>query len=185
MALDWLKVEKVTPDKPEIIILARKLQISQGEAFLNWFRVYSWADGITSDGRVPFLSLEDGDRLSRSCPGTCAALASKEIGWLATKTVRGVDGIEFKNWDRHNGESAKKRANAAEKKRKQRKKCPPEIGTDVPEKQGPEKRREDKRINKKGERPQNRDDFDQQVEAVLEAKRATRIASANGTEGTG
>jgi hypothetical protein len=133
MAFDWLKVEKITPDKPEITILSRKLGLSLGDAFLSWFRVYSWADTITRDGRVPYMSLEDGDRLSRCCPGTCAALASKEIGWLSTKQRRGVEVIQFSNWERHNGKSAKNRALESEKKRNQRaKKCPEKTGTNVP-----------------------------------------------------
>jgi hypothetical protein len=144
MAGDWIKVEKVTADKPEIAILARKLGVSHGEAFLNWFRVYSWADGVTSDGRVPFLSLDDGDTLSRAQPGTCAALASDEIGWLLL-----VDGsMQFGKWDRHNGKSAKGRALESEKKRAQRARRPADVPQSVPQSsgqnQGPEKRREEK-----------------------------------------
>ena len=33
MAGDWMKVEKATPDKPEVAILARKLGVSLGDAF--------------------------------------------------------------------------------------------------------------------------------------------------------
>jgi DNA replication protein DnaT len=176
MALNWLKVQRITPDKPEIAILARKLRISQAEAFLSWFRVYSWADEITSDGRVPNLSLEDGDRMSRCCPGTCAALASKDIGWIETKSVRNVSIIEFKNWSRHNGESAKKRALAAEKKRKQREICPQKTGTNVPSNRGPDKRREDKN-KKRGRAPQNSID---EAMKILEQKNGAEAATSNG-----
>jgi hypothetical protein len=44
LAGDWIKVEKLTPDKPEIAILARKLGVSIGDAFLEWFRIYAWAE---------------------------------------------------------------------------------------------------------------------------------------------
>lgn len=140
MAGDWIKVEKVTPDKPEIAIFARLMKCSLGDAFLAWFRLYSWADGISVDGFVPNLSLCEGDTLARTCPGTCATLASKQIGWLKERD----GGIEFVNWDRHNGRSAKARASERNKKKRQREAariCP----DDVPVEPGPEKRREEKR----------------------------------------
>lgn len=145
MAGDWIKVEKSTPGKPEIATLARKLGISRGEAFLSWFAVYSWADSITCPDFVPNLSLSEADELSHAKPGTCEALASKEIGWM--ERIDGDPaGIRFVNWERHNGKSAKARGLEAEKKRKQRakavdlsRKCPDDSGT----KSGPEKRREE------------------------------------------
>lgn len=122
MAGDWIKVEKLTPDKPEMAILARKLGVSMGEAFMNWFRVYAWADGVTCPGFVPNLSPADVDALSRARPGTCQALCSVEIAWMQLRS----DGVAFNNWDRHNGKSAKARALETEKKRKQRGKAAPE-----------------------------------------------------------
>lgn len=132
MAGDWIKVEKLTPDKPEIAILARKLGISIGDAFLQWFRVYAWADGVTCPGFVPNLSLADVDQLARAMPRTAEHLASKEISWMR----EGADGVHFSKWDRHNGKSAKSRALEQEKKRNQRAKsddlsrnCPDDNGT--------------------------------------------------------
>jgi hypothetical protein len=143
VALDWVKLDKTTPDKPEIAILSRLLSISQGDAFLEWARVYIWADGVTEDGFVPFLSLADGDRLSRCRSGTFKALASQEIGWV----IPVGNGFRFANWDRHNGKCAKARALDTEKKRNQRGmsrkrpgNCPDTNGT----KTGLEKRREEK-----------------------------------------
>jgi len=143
VAFDWVKLDKTTPDKPEIALLSRLLSISQGDAFLEWARIYIWADGVTEDGFVPFLSLSDGDRLSRCRPGTFKALASQEIGWVIPEG----SGFRFANWGRHNGSCAKARALDTEKKRNQRAvsrkcpgKCPAENGT----KTGPEKRREEK-----------------------------------------
>lgn len=180
MAGDWMKVEKLTPDKPEIAILARKLGTSKGEAFLNWFRVYSWADGITCPGFVPHLSLEDADELSRAAPGTCAALASTQIGWLSA----GDDGIHFRNWERHNGKSAKSRALETEKKREQRSKrpafvphlsriCPDDNGTES----GPEKRREEK-SNKETKGKKN----PQFVPPTIEEVRAYCLERKNGID---
>jgi hypothetical protein len=140
MGADWIKVSKDTPKKPELAIMAQKLNISLGDAFLEWFNAYSWADSITANGAIPFLSLVDGDRLSGCLSGTFAALASKEVGWILEKTR----GFSFRKWDRHNGECAKRRALDSEKKRKQRKtpspKCPESCGT----KSGPDETRREK-----------------------------------------
>lgn len=153
MAGDWLKVEESTPDKPEIAVLARKLGVSQGDAFLEWFRVYRWA-GRACPGFVPNLSLADLNMLSGARAGTCEALASGEIAWLHL----GSGGITFEKWDRHNGKSAKARALEAEKKRNQRGKTDevaPPMSRDCPDTSGTssgpdERRREENRPSKDG-----------------------------------
>jgi hypothetical protein len=155
MAGDWLKVEEVTPDKPEIAILARKLGVSQGDAFLEWFRVYRWAGRSTCPGLVPNLSLADADMLSGARPGTCAALASTEIGWMQSDG----HGVGFAKWDRHNSKSAKSRALEQEKKRNQRSGKPalsPEPSPTCPDDNGtkPGTRREETR----GEYHSSKDD---------------------------
>lgn len=154
MAGDWIKVEKATPDKPEVAILARRLGVSRADAFLSWFRVYCWADHVTASGIVPHLSHDDCDTLSGALPGTCQALAAPEIGWLTAD----ADSMVFSNWDRHNGTSAKRRVYETERKRKQRaasrpvsQVCPEKGGTNNGTKAGPEKRREEK--NKKKSNP--------------------------------
>ena len=147
MAGDWIKLDKSTIDKPEIAILARRLNVSHAEAVVSFLRMFIWADSnVNCPGFVPDLSPEDLDTLSRCVPGTTAALASGAIKWLQITD----NGIQFVNWDRHNGKSAKSRSYEAEKKRKQRSspgKCPQDTGTNVPDepgqKWGPEKRRED------------------------------------------
>jgi len=142
---NWIKVEKVTPDKPEILLLANKLRVSQAEAFLQFFRLFAWADDHVGEGGVvPFLSRREGDTLAHLCPGTCDALASPEIGWLLPR-ADGAPGFLFRNWERHNGKSAKARASDTEKKRRQR----AESGKRVPIKTGPEKRREEKNTEEK------------------------------------
>ncbi len=112
----WLKVEKTTPSKPEIAILARLLGVSIGDAFLNWYLVYAWADGATATGDVRGLTFEDVDKQSHAMPGTCAALASMDIEWVSAVQT----GVRFNKWDRHNGNSAKARALEAEAKRLRR-----------------------------------------------------------------
>ncbi len=42
MAGDWMKVEKVTPDKPEIEAMASKLELDPDAVFGKCFRIWRW-----------------------------------------------------------------------------------------------------------------------------------------------
>jgi hypothetical protein len=149
MSRGWIKFETVTPDKPEIAILGRKLQISVAEALVAFIRILCWMDSMSADGIVPVLSPDDVDTLARAHPGTCTALASHEIGWI----VISEGGLRFVNWDRHNGSNAKQRLYERERKRRQRKTSsihPETNGTDDGTNDGTgvgpiEKRREEKK----------------------------------------
>lgn len=114
MAGDWIKVEKLTPDKPELMAVARECGCSPGDAFAAWFRLWAYFDSATEDGTVRFMSASDADRL-----GTLSGLgaAMERTGWLTFD----ADGCHVSRWSRHNGQSAKRRAVDAERKRQQRK----------------------------------------------------------------
>jgi len=114
MAGDWIKVEKVTPDKQEIRLIARSCGVSLAEAFTAWFRLWCWLDGETDSGHMNVLTATDCDDLGRLV-GLGNALV--KVGWIEFFADGGAILI---NWDRHNGESAKKRALAFERKRHQR-----------------------------------------------------------------
>jgi len=115
MARNWIKLDKTTPDKPEIIQLARALKVSQAQAFLEFVRAYIWADDVVSgEGFVANVSLSESDTLARCTPGTFAALSAEGIKW-----VEAVDGgVRFTRWSRHNGQDAKAGALASERKPK-------------------------------------------------------------------
>jgi hypothetical protein len=155
MAGDWIKLEVATPDKPEVARLARKLGVSRSDAFLAIVRVLFWADTNVRDGFVPDLSPTEGDNLAHTLSGTFEALSHHDIGWI--EIVDG--GMQFVNWDRHNGNSAKKRSSEAKKKQNQRRKCV-DVPSNVPEmspcggdKDGTreEKRRDNTPISPKGD----------------------------------
>jgi hypothetical protein len=141
MAEAWMKVEEATPDKPEIAILARRLGVSLGDAFLSWFKLYRWAGRVTADGFVRVLSGSDADQLSGALPGTADALGSAAVGWLELRS----DGLRFINWDKHNSKSAKARALDASSKRKKREDVPVMSGCE-PDKTR-DRQEEDKREN--------------------------------------
>ena len=73
MSGDWLKIEKDTPEKPEMFRLAQLLNISQGEAFLACFLAWRWADAMTTDGILHGVQTSVLDAVTR-VPGLGSAL---------------------------------------------------------------------------------------------------------------
>lgn len=113
MAGDWIKVEHTTPDKPEVMRMAKRLGVEPERVCGHLLRVWSWADQQSLNGHALNVTEEDIDRVARHAG---FATAMRDVGWLL-----GFDGtISFPKFDRHNGETAKKRALAAERKRKER-----------------------------------------------------------------
>jgi hypothetical protein len=101
MAGDWMKVEKDTPEKPEIYRIAEILGISQGDAFLACFRVWRWADSQTADGviRASIAAIDDNAKHQNFHHALC------EVGWLKPRS----GSVELPNFVRHMGLSAKRR----------------------------------------------------------------------------
>lgn len=113
MAGDWMKVEKVTPDKPEIDAIASRLGIDPDAVFGKCFRIWRWFDDHTTDGWTSGVSKASVDRRAGH-QGFADAMI--EVGWL----VEGGDGLELPNFERHNGVTAKTRADAAIRQSKSR-----------------------------------------------------------------
>lgn len=108
MAGDWIKLETVTPDKPEMFALAEHLACSHGDAFLACIRVWIWADQQSRDGHALGVTKTAIDRVA-GVTGFADALHS--VGWLQDRN--GV--LSVPNFDRHNGKSAKGRALAKDR----------------------------------------------------------------------
>lgn len=113
MASDWIKVERTTVDKPEIRAVARICGISKGEAFAAWFRLWCYFDETTENGFIQGFTHADADDISRVI-GMGKALESQ--AWITFDST----GCSVENWAKHNGQSAKARALAFERKRRQR-----------------------------------------------------------------
>lgn len=105
MAGDWIKLEVATLDKPEVAQMARVLGIKHGEALELLLRFWAWIDANSVDGHVDGLVDTDVDEMMR-CAGFSGVM--QMIGWL--KCDNENQRIEIPHADRHNGESAKKRA---------------------------------------------------------------------------
>ncbi len=107
MASSWIKVEVITPDKPEIYQLAEVLGIDPDTVLGKLIRIWAWADQQTIDGNAngnaACVTKSAIDRIT-FMPGFADALL--QVGWLRYEG----NVLIFPNADRHNGESSKKRA---------------------------------------------------------------------------
>ena len=98
----WIKVCVDTPNKQAMRNAARDCGCSAGDAFLAFFRLFSWLDEQTADGRLA-TDRDDVDAVAR-LPGFAASL--ERSGWLAFEGDKCV----VTNWGEHNGQNAKRRA---------------------------------------------------------------------------
>src|SRR6185369_1736489 len=132
MAGEWIKFEKATIDKPEVLQMADALGTSEDDVVGKLLRVWCWFDSQSRDGNAGSVT---GNALKRfidrlvSSQGFASCM--QQVGWL---TDSGIP-----NFDRHNGESAKKRALTNKRVSKLR-------NADVTLEALPEKRREEKNI---------------------------------------
>ena len=115
MAGDWIKMRIDLADDPAVIGLAAALKINEDEIVGKLHRLWSWADKHTSSGFVPHITAKWIDRHLEK--GGFAA-QMQAVGWL----VITPEGVTFPSFDRHNGKSAKSRAENTERARDSRKK---------------------------------------------------------------
>lgn len=113
MALHWIKVEKSTARKPEILAISSELGIHLDHAFGLCVRFWCWCDDQMTDGNTKSVTSVTLDCVFGQV-GFVAALA--KVGWIVIEN----DGISIPNWDRHLSKSAKKRDRCAERVQKHR-----------------------------------------------------------------
>lgn len=179
MAGTWIKVEKNTPEKPEVYAIAAALNIDPDLAFAKCFKLWRWADDHTTNGNATSVT----EFLLDSITGVKGfAVALEKVGWLIVNK-RGdsaaIFGIEIPNFERHMGEGAKQRALTANRVEKSRaKKKPGKQSDPVTIDPLPEKRREEKNIEdtpltpQRGEgdaQPQAKPSFEQTAEGLSTA----------------
>ena len=103
MAGDWIKVECATPDKPEIAAVAELTGLDHDAVLGKLVRLWIWADQQTTDGNAPQATRGLLDRIAFH-PGFTEAM--EKVGWIQWEGNNAV----FPHFDRHNGQSAKRRA---------------------------------------------------------------------------
>jgi hypothetical protein len=106
MAPLWIKVTHWTPDKPEVFCVAELLKIDPDAVVGKLIRVWIWADQQLESCNAVSVTKVLLDRIA-CVTGFSDALV--KVGWLVEN--EGV--LSFTNFDRHNGKTAKKRANTA------------------------------------------------------------------------
>ena len=110
MAGDWIKMRVDLGDDPSVIQMASQLDASEDEVVGKLHRLWSWADRHTTDGTAPAITASWVDRYV-GCPGFADAMI--KAAWISFSE----DGVVFPSFDRHNGESAKKRGEATIRQR--------------------------------------------------------------------
>jgi hypothetical protein len=105
MAGDWIKVERATPDKPEVLRIARELAIDRDTVFGKLMLVWLWFDSNSVDGVVDGAVDADVDALVRH---DGFANVMRKVKWLAN-SPDGI-GLSLPNFDRLNGATTKRRA---------------------------------------------------------------------------
>lgn len=113
MAGDWIKMRNDLADDPAVIGMAARLGVDEFSIVGRLHRFWSWADRHSRDGHATGVTKAWIDRYVQ-CDGFADALET--CAWLVVENC----GVTIPNFERHNGESAKKRGLATERKRKQR-----------------------------------------------------------------
>jgi len=113
MAGDWIKVEKATARKPEVLRIAAMLSIHPDHAFGLCIRFWSWCDDqLNKANAVGVTELLLDSVVERN--GFASALL--EVGWLQARN----GSLTVPNFDRHLSQSAKQRALTARRVAKHR-----------------------------------------------------------------
>lgn len=113
MAGDWIKMRVSLATDPAVIGIAARLDCTEFEVVGMLHHLWSWADIQSRDGHATGVTEKWIDRYVQRDK---FAQAMQLVGWL----VITEDGVEFPNFDRHNGETAKTRALASNRQKKRR-----------------------------------------------------------------
>lgn len=142
MAGDWIKVRMDLHDDPAVIAIATALDITEDEAVGKLVRFWCWANRHTTDGNADSVTEKWLDRYL-GVNGLAREMAKQ--GWLAIKAQGGISVPKF---DKHNGQSAKRRATTALRVAEHKKRTRPKGNETVTQQPLPnaylEKRREEK-----------------------------------------
>lgn len=103
MAGDWIKMRCNLDTDPAVFQMAAALEMDELAVVGRLWKVWSWADQHCADCNAVSVTRNVLDRITAT-PGFADAM--QKVGWL-----EGLDGaLSFPHFDRHNGQTAKKRA---------------------------------------------------------------------------
>lgn len=150
MAGEWLKMECATPDKPEVFAITSKMAWDDPDLTVGkLFRVWRWFDQQTIDGNAAGVTSALLDRIAGA---TGFAQAMIDVHWLTVTE----SGVELPNFEKHNGATAKSRAQTAKRVANHRSDAPSNANcnatTVTPALAREEKKREEKKVKTKPQR---------------------------------
>lgn len=154
MAGDWIKVEMATPNKPEVLKASRMLGITKDDTFGKMMRFWLWLDSICVDGHVDGVVSTDVDAVV-GIDGFASAL--KSVGWLDFDDIS--ENLTVPNFERHNGETAKKRVLKNRRQQKWRNKENDQVDTEA-------STREEKKRNKEKVKKERTSDYTPEFESA-------------------
>jgi hypothetical protein len=115
MSIGWIKMRVSLAEDPAVIAMASTLGVDVLSVVGMLFAFWAWADAHLTDGRAKGVTTKWIDEKVRY-DGFAGALIA--AGWL----VATESGIEIPKYERHNGTSAKKRAENTQRQRSSREK---------------------------------------------------------------
>lgn len=113
MAGDWIKMRCNLDTDPAVFQIAAQLGLDELSVVGRLWKVWSWADQHVSDCHAIGVTDVTLDRISGT-PGFAAAM--RRVGWIEGDS----DAPALPKFDRHNGQSAKRRALATERQSRKR-----------------------------------------------------------------
>jgi hypothetical protein len=137
MAGDWIKVEKATVEKPEVLAISEMLGIHPVYAFGLCVKFWMWCDDQLSNGNAKSVTKVTLDYVIGHDGMTDALI---KVDWLRDRS----GSFEVPHFDRHLSEGAKNRALTKERVRKSKAKSNDASVNKVTQTALPEKRREEK-----------------------------------------
>ena len=151
--MSWIKIHQSLPTKPEVFTLSQTLLLSRQAIIGHLVELWLWLDQVTEDGRIKG-NLEMIDDLTSKGFGS----ALIDINWLNIEKGDPLDILEFINFERHNGTSAKKRSlncrkvqrhrarKVTEQEKEKEDLLPEKVTKELPEKRREDKNKEDNKI---------------------------------------
>jgi hypothetical protein len=140
MANDWIRMRINLREDPAVISIAHLTGLDEDTVVGKLHRLWSWADAhvtlLSRNGHAAVTQLW----IDRYIGAPGFAEAMQKTGWLNIEETS----ISFPNFERYNGQAAKKRGLAANRKQAERSRS---CHADVTQNTRPEKRREEKSIN--------------------------------------
>jgi hypothetical protein len=147
MAGDWIKFECNLPEKPEVLAITASLGLDDPDATVGkLMRLFRWFDQHTTDGNAARVTPP---LLDRAIGVTGLTQALMEVGWLHHEPT----GLRLEKFERHNGSSAKARAQTAKRVANHRSNAPGNAGSNAPTVTPALAREEKRREEKKNTEP--------------------------------